>query len=822
MPLISQSIATLVNGVSQQPAALRLPSQCELQENAFSSIVEGLKKRPPMKFVAKLTSALLNGAFIHLINRDADEQYVVIITNRDIQVYDLEGTAKTVTLTAGSSYISTSNPRDTLRAVTIADYTFVVNTDQTVAMDPGLTDAAAHDGLVFVKQAGNGYNYKIFINGVEKASYAAAATGAILTDTIAADLASDLATNLGAGWTITRENYVIQIHKDDGTDFELSTEDSFSGKALTMVKNKIQRFSDLPTLAPRDFVVEIVGDSTNQFDNYYVKFEPSDDNSTFGEGVWVECVQPGIKHALDETTMPHALIRQADGSFTFETLDWIERQAGDEETAPDPSFVGETINYLFLFENRLGFLSDDNVILSKSGEFFQFFRDTATTILDSDPIDVAVSHSKVSILRHAVPYSEQLIIFSDSTQFILEGGDLLTPKTVSIVPTTEFETYRGCKPVGAGSNIYFTANVGDYSMVREYFVSDQNNTKDAAEVTAHVPQYVPKNIKKLASANNSDILIALSAEETDTLYVYKYNWRDDKKLQSSWSKWIFNEDCIVLDIAFIDNYLYLVNQYDDGMYLEVIDVSPQQTDTGLSFINHLDRRITERECSSITYDSASNKTTFLLPYNIPDGAEMVVVTRPSPAANTPITSFPFYGVYATSGPPYGSVLTVQENLQGQLMGTMPLITYPGDAANAVLVNGDWTGVNVYIGLRYTMRYRFSTQFIKKDSGGGALVAVDGGRLQLKNWSIRYEDTGRFDVEVTPLYRDTSTYRFTGRLLGSGNNLVGSVAIEDGTFRFPIMAKNDQVTIDIVSDSHLPCFILNAEWEAEYSPKARRV
>jgi len=51
MPNISETLANLINGVSQQPPHIRLSSQAELQENALSSEVEGLTKRPPSRFL---------------------------------------------------------------------------------------------------------------------------------------------------------------------------------------------------------------------------------------------------------------------------------------------------------------------------------------------------------------------------------------------------------------------------------------------------------------------------------------------------------------------------------------------------------------------------------------------------------------------------------------------------------------------------------------------------------------------------------------------------------------------------------------------------
>ena len=94
---------------------------------------------------------------------------------------------------------------------------------------------------------------------------------------------------------------------------------------------------------------------------------------------------------------------------------WGERTAGDIESAPDPSFIGRKINNVFFFRNRLGFLADDNVILSNVSEFFNFFPDTVLTVVDSHPIDVAASHTKVAILKHAVTMGEQSVSYTHLT-----------------------------------------------------------------------------------------------------------------------------------------------------------------------------------------------------------------------------------------------------------------------------------------------------------------------------------------------------------------------------------------------------------------------
>ena len=99
MALISQSIPNLINGVSQQPPSLRLATQAEVQENALSSVVTGLSKRPSSEHIADLgTIANLDKAFIHTIRRDENEFYSMVVdTAGTIRVFDKDGVSKTVT-----------------------------------------------------------------------------------------------------------------------------------------------------------------------------------------------------------------------------------------------------------------------------------------------------------------------------------------------------------------------------------------------------------------------------------------------------------------------------------------------------------------------------------------------------------------------------------------------------------------------------------------------------------------------------------------------------------------------------------------------------
>ena len=131
--LISASIQNLLNGISQQPDSVRLDNQGAIQENALSDVVYGLGKRPPTEHIAKLNSDTSVNRKFHLINRDTNEQYVVLIDNGAIKVYDLAGNNKSVVTPDGTAYLNSTNPQADFQLITVADYTFVINKTKVVA-----------------------------------------------------------------------------------------------------------------------------------------------------------------------------------------------------------------------------------------------------------------------------------------------------------------------------------------------------------------------------------------------------------------------------------------------------------------------------------------------------------------------------------------------------------------------------------------------------------------------------------------------------------------------------------------------------------------
>jgi len=487
MALISQSIPNLINGVSQQPPSLRLSTQAEVQENGLSNVVTGLSKRPSSSHIADLgTISNLDKAFIHTIRRDENEFYSMVVdTAGTIRVFDKDGVSKTVTNNAASYLSGLTNPNKELAAVSIADSTFIVNKNTIVAKAATTSTTRNPEALVYVKQADYSSTYRLVLtkgsttSTVEFATKSSTQSSTGETQNAERGAATDLiATNLNtfsgtsvsstyyqnitngsavSGLTVTRYGNVLHVQSTDSTDFQVEVGDSHGGQHLLVFKDETPDFKKLPVEAPVGYVIKVSGDNQKAQDDYYVRF--TDDE------VWKETLDSNILTELNAATMPHKLTKLANGNFQFDPVTYEPRTVGDDNTNSFPSFVGFTLSDIFFHRNRLGVLADENVIFSRAGEFtsFDFFRKSVLTIVDSDPIDVAVSSNKVSILKHAVPFNDSLLLFSDLTQFKVTADPVLTPETVNISNTTEFEASLRAKPAQAGKFVYFGSKRGAWS-----------------------------------------------------------------------------------------------------------------------------------------------------------------------------------------------------------------------------------------------------------------------------------------------------------------------------------------------------------------------
>lgn len=487
------------------------------------------------------------------------------------------------------------------------------------------------------------------------------------TSVIAANLRKNLQSKISAAsqtsnFSVTNAGNLVVVSANAASivGYTISASDGLANSGMGVIYKEVGSISDLPIFCKNDFTIKVVGEQSEVADDFYVKFQ-TNDGSAFGRGVWVETVGYDEPFQLDSTTLPHLLVSTAenefnlspaDGSttttdsgneFTFES--YKTKKAGDANTNPSPSFIGKTISNLFFFKNRLGFLSGSSLVLSEDSFFFNFFRTTVTTFLDSAPIDIEVGSNRVTNLKAATGFQGDLILFSENEQFLLRGGEILTPRTVSVAAITNFEFEDKVEPLPLGSYIYFPFTRGSFTGIREFAVNSSTDVYDSVEITEQVPAYIPKDITSMKGTTSENIIVALSKQNNKCLYVYKYFWSGNKKVLSSWSKFEFH--CEVMAMEFVGSTLYTIITNGLETNLTKIHFESGLRDA-VGYTTHLDMRVLQSPdvlplagALNLPWVGKNNNANLVTTYETSEALHMSgignIATLSFPATSTTIT-----------------------------------------------------------------------------------------------------------------------------------------------------------------------------------------
>lgn len=768
--LVEGAIPQIFNGVSRQPHSVRFPGQVQEAENVIFSVeTGGFAKRLGTRIKKKLTGLTTGqNRKLHIINRDASERYRVVLSTGSIRVFDENYDEKTVTIDADNLDWLDDDP-DNFSLLSALDYTFIVKRTDVAQMGATVAPAAPSVAVFYVAatpEVSAASSYFIKIDGVQKADYAANITEDT-TASIAENLRGDLVTNLGAGWSVSRSGSYIFVKKNDGSNFTVSTEAPRGDTALVSYRSTVETTSKAPARALHGMMLNVRGSVGAGF---WIKFTAN--NGVSGEGYWQETVTPGTKIAFDASTMPRALVRNEDGTFTLSEIDWAEKGCGGDDDVPPPEFVGERIHDLVFIRNRLGIVAGETVYFSRAGDYFNFWPESTTQLLDTDPFGLSNTTNQVSRFFYAVPFRRSTFIMGDNAQFEI-GGTLLTPTLASIDLATSYPASSRCRPVAVGDELYFPAEVGKVSAIMSYTFDDTTVSETALDVTKHIEGYIPSPVVELVGDPIRGFLGALSASERGSLFVHRFYYQQQDRVQSAWSKHTFG-GAVVRSVQIIDGVLVLLVEWKDAVWLwELPNVEDIYGDFDWT------PRLDANQLLTGTYDEETNRTTWELGF---EPTDPVAVTS---------NGFP----------------------EGKRMLSLPLTI----SGTTVYASGDWSDADVMLGENFNASVELSRQFLRNENG----TSIISGRLQLRYMSLRYTGTGFFTVTILPRGRDEKKWTFSGRILGSILNLIQKFSILDGTFRFGINSNAETVRVLVGSDKFMPFTIVSAVWTGFFTETTRQ-
>ena len=831
MAVRARPIPNIIQGVSQQTPQGRRDAQCQAQQDCVNSPLLGVVARNGADVQAFMSTLQLPGAFTYEILRGSSEHYLLTIFQGSIRVYDLN----TFSLCSFTSLVSPTitNPyfappasglldEDVWRAQTVGDYTFLVNKTVPVAMDTTTAYASPNPAAIVFFQAGNylttyvitveyagtlytftyttpdnsvagNYAYiqtnqlcATFFYAMTGTSPASGGTGQGVAGSGFSGVSSTTYTsgagggkiggNLSAlaslGFTVVIEGNLLLIKRTNDTNpFTVDATDGSGDNAITVIQNSVDSISQLPKGGFSGFIIKVTGvngaagNNNNTSAAYYLTFD-----STAGDGgAWVECPGPGTVQGFLASTMPFALYCNAVDSFELVTPNWLPRIAGDGTTACfNPGFVGKTLNDVCYINGRLGLITSSTYDLTEASNPFNFWPATAQTALDSDPISGQLAASNTtSILTRAEVVDEQLTLWAQRAQFRMTSGVYpFTAPNIQVPQSTAYEFSDAAGFTKVGVQLYFAYESDGWASVFNLQFQNGRAIGDT-DVTAHVRSYIPQGVRGFAVSTPIRMMFVRTDGASNCLYLYNFLEEGGSVVQSAWNVWNLPAGQILWH-GLYQQYLYVLLQRPEGAYFLTVPLNPAHVDPGGAYQTRLDLRLSETGVTS-AYSTTTNQTTITFPYtlSIAEQANLRVVIRTTDASHI-----------------RGKVCTVVST-----------------AANSVVVQGNITASQFYIGLAITSSRTESPFYIRTSTGH-----IPTERLTIKNYWLDYNNTTYTRIQVTNMETgDTHSEN-----MGDPNivTLGAAPALSAGSLRALVDADALQVQITAINDTPFP-----SQWTA---------
>jgi len=700
--------------------------------------------------------------------------------------YDAEVTACAVSSVPSNAYLKDATAAD-IELLTLNDYTFVLNRKKTVAWTADTVAALPHQCFIVINIAAYNSKYEIKLGG-DTFQYTTA-EDASAGDADASTITTQLATLINADADFTAYAVGPGIYVSSSAAFTVNVIGGSQENAVYAFQDKITTVAQLPIQCKDGYKVKVVNSANIAEDDMWVEFQTTASAST-GPGTWAESNEPGLSYKLDPLTMPHQLVRKADGSFEYDPVTWEDRDVGDGLTNPAPTFVGGEIRNMFFFRNRFGFLSGDTVVMSRANSFFDFFVGSAQIAAADDPIDISASSTRPVFLNYVKTTSAGLVMFSDTEQFLLStDSDILSPETAKINGLSAFEADTNIEPINLGTSVAFISKTPLWARLFELSGISLTDPPQMFNTSSIVPELIPATIDNIAGSPGMSI-ISLGQSGTNTLYQFRFYQVPEGRKASTWYKWDLTGNLV--DQFFDGSTFYAV--VANGSNISTISIDLRQaSDSGFLTLPTGEKTDVCMDMYNTnpyrTYDSATNTTRVFLPFVHMTGKSLAVVAL---------------GGY----------------IGGVTPGGVGAILYPTVAGSApseyVDIAGDYRGKNIIIGYIYTMTIDLPKLYYSQQKG--ELPTADySADLIIHRLKVSTGLSGpvKYNVNLTGIPDRTHTVSIVQPNVYALNNVaMAAEAVHD----VPVYQRNENISLSIIGDTPLPVSLLGMNWEGKYNKK----
>ena len=845
MPAVTQQIPNFLGGVSRQTDDKKLINQLTECVNGYPDPTFGLLKRPGMKHTNVLkkaddtvfTKSELEDAAWFFIDRATAGSYIGAIKDDDIFVWTAaEGTFCTVTNT-GTSYL-TGTKQDDYHFRSIQDTTIVTNKTVTTAMQADGTFVANSQGTLKLVSLTDGDECTVTIkgttNGTEHTATATAQSSATFTTFLTGTHAShDLLgaiqsllearhtasdTEFDGKWYLnsyansitirkTTEANDVVVDEEPGSDvtysaFSLSAVGGPANNTLEAFQDDVTNVSELPLESFHDHNVKILNSDTED-DDYYLKYVAAD--GVGGKGYWQETIARDVSPGLDNATMPHELANTGATTFTFGPITYKDRLTGDDNTNPQPSFVGKTISSSFFYSNRFGVLSEDNVIFGVANDNYNFFAKSALTQIDSDPIDLNVSSVRPVTLSDVLPSPQGLLLFSERQQFQVYATDasILTPTSAVIRTLSNYEMATNVQPVDIGTTTAFVSRVPGYSKLFTMALRDVEQTPVVVDISKAVLEWIPDTVDDLTVSPPNSIVMLVD-RDTSYLYMYRFYNNGKEDLFQAWVKWELPGT--IQGARIINDAVTVVSQQEDEYTIGAIELDELPSGnvyaTSSGFTGNVPLDMATRpvapddDTDAVVYDSTNDITKIYVPYTpIDDKDAVMLLTVPTADKGTDAALDSDQGYWAKA------IERIEDSTNFHYFE----------------VKGDFTDYEdgIVVGYGYDLEAVLPKFYLRREQGADYTASLTIARVKM---SVGRSGAIRFKLKPTGSneWKDVQ-HTAEGDTYAGDTNPV----LQERVFTLPIHQRNTNFELKVTSDFPYPVSLVSMMWEGNYSNKYYR-
>lgn len=460
------------------------------------------------------------------------------------------------------------------------------------------------------------------------------------------------------------------------------------------------------------------------------------------------------------------------------------RIAGDGESSPAPNFVGRQIDYLGTFQDRLVVASGGVLNFSEVGNYLNFYRTTALTVKDSDPIEIFAIGAETDIIRHSTIFDKSLVLFGDKQQYTIDGRIPVTPSTTTVIQSSAHEDATDAAPVTNGELVFFAKRRENLARLYQIEVGDVQDTSRASAVDQQLSDYIQGRPIQILATTSPNLVLMRTTGNYRNLYVFRYLDAGRERLLDSWSRWEYPEEC---------GELMAMSRFEDQVLLFFWREANGANGTG----------------GFISVDSQSLLTQL-------DDYPHLDSMRPYMNLATGDRNRPWYNQEFIN-----AVVTTRGKswLQGEAPATVGSPTDPGFLAGYAKLASDYPTLmpaDLVAGVQFRSYVDLTSPY-RRDQNG---VAITTGRLVVSRLDLSYRDTAGMLVQINSPLGTAKSLDFSGRILGSAS---ATYAIPIGTGSVPAFVGRESrgYTARVCSKDWKPLTLTAIEYTGQYFFNSRR-